>query len=237
MVYKKQKPFSLLRLIRNRVIAGLFVILPLFITFFVIKWLYDLLYKVAIGPITKVLISRWFGADHQDLPFVVEQVAVPFVALALVACLLYIVGMFFNSRLHRFVNWFLNNVPGVNMIYSIVNNVFDAVQRSQFGADEFKRVVLVEFPHPGMKAPAFVTSETKDLTTGQNILCVYVPTTPVPTSGYMLMVPESSVVPLDWDLQETLQAIVSGGITAPKQVRYYPAEETGKPLDPPIKPE
>ena len=161
----------------------------------------------------------------------------PSVALALVASLLFIAGMFFNSRLHRLLDWFLNNVPGVNMVYSIVNNVFEAVQRSKFSADEFKRVVLVEFPHPGMKAPAFVTSETQDLKTGQNILCVYVPTTPVPTSGYMLMVPESDVVPLDWDLQETLQAIVSGGITAPKQVQYYPASITATKPIPPTKPE
>jgi uncharacterized membrane protein len=83
--------------------------------------------------------------------------------------------------------------------------------------------VLIEFPHPGMKAPAFVTSECKEETTGKVILCVYVPTTPVPTSGYMLMIPEEDVVELNWDLEETLQAIVSGGIKVPANVTYHRA--------------
>ena len=62
-----------------------------------------------------------------------------------------------------------------------------------------------------------------DTATNKTILCVYVPTTPVPTSGYMLMVPEENVVALNWDLQETLQAIVSGGITVPGKVSYGPS--------------
>ena len=95
----------------------------------------------------------------------------------------------------------------------------DSVSGSQ-GVRDFKRVVLIEFPHPGIKAPAFVTSECTDLGTGEKILCVYVPTTPIPTSGYMLMVREKDVVPLNWDIEETLQGIVSGGITVPKNVTY-----------------
>ena len=114
------------------------------------------------------------------------------------------------------------------MVYSVVSDVFKSVQRSQFGAENFKRVVLVEFPHPGMKVPAFVTRETKDEMTGEEILCVYVPTTPVPTSGYMLMVPAAKAIPLDWDLQETLQAIISGGLTAPDTVAYYPSSQFAK---------
>ena len=73
-----------------------------------------------------------------------------------------------------------------------------------------------------MKAPAFVTGESVDVSTGRTILCVYVPTTPVPTSGYMLMVEQEDVIELNWDLEETLQAIVSGGITVPETVTYQP---------------
>ena len=120
------------------------------------------------------------------------------------------------------MEWILSNVPGVNTIYSSVSNVVNAVSNSQ-GKRNFKRVVLIEFPHAGMKAPAFVTSECTETTTGKTILCVYVPTTPVPTSGYMLMVPEEEVVALNWDLEETLQAIVSGGITVPPKVTYHRA--------------
>lgn len=212
---------SVWRVIRNRIIAGLFVALPLFITWVIIKWLYDTLYALAIGPISRFLLGIWYP-DQDALPFAIEYLLAPATAFALGLGLLFVAGMFFRSRLHYTVDWILNNVPGVNMVYSVVSNVFEALQRSQSGTENFKRVVLVQFPHPGMKVPAFVTSECREETTGETILCVYVPTTPVPTSGYMLMVPDSEVVSVDWDLQDTLQAIVSGGITVPEVVRYHP---------------
>ncbi|MEZ6104638.1 MAG: DUF502 domain-containing protein [Pirellulaceae bacterium] len=104
--------------------------------------------------------------------------------------------------------------------------VIDAFQRNQ-SKQQFQRVVLVEFPHPGMKVPGFVTSTCTDRLTGETILCVYVPTTPVPTSGYMLLVPERSVLDLSWDVQETIQAIVSGGITVPQYVDYHSSPLAG----------
>jgi uncharacterized membrane protein len=208
-----------LRTIRNRIIAGLFVVLPLFITYAVIRWLYDTLYVIALGPISRYLKLYWSSGNEN--PSWILDASFSLAALAAVLAILFVAGMFFRSRLHRAVDWVLSNVPGVNTVYSAVNNVFSAISESHDGQGKFKRVVLVEFPHPGMKAPAFVTGESTDVETGNRILCVYVPTTPVPTSGYMLMVEEKDVVDLNWDLEETLQAIVSGGITVPKKVTYH----------------
>jgi uncharacterized membrane protein len=130
-----------------------------------------------------------------------------------------IAGVFAKSRLLSATEWVLEKVPGVNMIYRVVSNVFEGISKSQ-DIKEFKRVVLIEFPHPGIRAPAFVTSECTDSNTGKTILCVYVPTTPVPTSGYMLLIPEEKVWALDWNLEETLQAVVSGGMTVPKKISW-----------------
>lgn len=205
-----------LKVLRNRVIQGLFVVLPLFITYFVIKWLYETLYSVVLSPISKGLRSWWKYEDH-SWP---AEVLLGFCALGLVLGVLFVAGMFFRSRLHRFLDWFLNSVPGVSNIYSAVSKVFNALSTSTEQQNKFKRVVLVQFPHPGMKAPAFVTGECTDADTGKAILSVYVPTTPVPTSGYMLLVEQEDVIDLNWDLEETLQAIVSGGITVPDTVTF-----------------
>ncbi len=221
---KKPNPGAF-RLIRNRIIAGLFVALPLFITFLVIDWIYRLLLHNVIGPIARQLLRIWFPESAgQILPFWVEYVVAPLAAILVVLGFLFIAGMLFRSRLHRLMDWFLLNVPGVNVIYSAVKNVIDAIAHTPTDEEKFKRTVLVEFPHPGMKVPAFVTSECTDRVTGERVLSVYVPTTPVPTSGYMLLVPASDVVDLDWDINETLQAIVSGGITMPSQVTYRKVE-------------
>lgn len=207
-----------IRTIRNRIIAGLFVLMPLFITFAIIRWLYDTLYSLALGPISSHLKSRWLPSGDET-SFLLDSLF-SLAAFILILALLFVAGMFFRSRIHRSVDWILLNVPGVRSVYSAVNNVFQAISSSQNSSEKFKRVVLVAFPHPGMKAPAFVTGESVDVNTGRTILCVYVPTTPVPTSGYMLMVEQEDVVELNWDLEETLQAIVSGGITVPETVTY-----------------
>ena len=218
---KSQSP-SLLRLFRNRFIAGLFVVLPIYITYALLKWMYDLLYSNALQPITYGLRHLWGLEDKSVELNWYLTLLLSSISLLLVITLIYVAGMFFRSRLHQLVNWVLLTVPGVKTIYSVVSKVFDAISSSHQDVNNFKRVVLVPFPHQAMKAPVFVTSECNDVTTGRTILCVYVPTTPVPTSGYMLLIPQEEVVDLNWDLEETLQAIVSGGITVPKKVSYLP---------------
>lgn len=214
----KQK-IGTLRLIRNRVIAGLFVVLPLFITYGVIKWLYNTLYSYLLRPIAFFLKYAW-KLENEEPTWVLDFM-LSSAALGLVVGVLFVAGMFFRSRLHHAVDWTLLNVPGVNTVYSAVSKVFNAISTSQENQNKFKRVVLVQFPHSGMKAPAFVTGECKDEQTGETILAVYVPTTPVPTSGYMLLIPKDEVVELNWDLEDTLQAIVSGGISIPPTVTYH----------------
>lgn len=223
---KRPRSTSVSRKIRNRVVAGLFVALPLFITFLVMDWAYRVLLGTLIGPIARWLLKIWFPESVDGtLPYWIEYILAPLAAILVVLGLLYIAGMFFRSRLHRTLDWVLLNVPGVNVVYSAVKNVVDAIGNSSTDTENFKRTVLVEFPHPGMKVPAFVTADCVDADTGRTLLSVYVPTTPIPTSGYMLLVPEDEVVEIDWDLNETLQAIVSGGITMPDVVRYNRPEK------------
>ena len=82
-------------------------------------------------------------------------------------------------------------------------------------------MVLVTFPHPGVKLPAFVTGTCRDVGTDKVVLCVYVPTTPVPTSGFFLLVPEDEVTELNWNTEQTLQAVMSGGLTSPREVSFF----------------
>lgn len=205
------------RQLRNRLIAGLFVLLPIYITYGIVRWLYVILYDYAIGPIASFIRDYTFK-DAAIPGYFLYGLSVV-LAMIVVLSILMMAGLFAKTRIVSAAEWILAKVPGVNTIYRVVSNVFTALSRSSETPD-FKRVVLIEFPHPGLRAPAFVTSECTDSVTGETILCVYVPTTPVPTSGYMLLVPEESVVALDWGLEETLQAVVSGGITVPKEVRW-----------------
>ena len=89
------------------------------------------------------------------------------------------------------------------------------------GGADFKRVVLVPFPHPGARSLAFVTNSLHDVTTGRTILAVFVLTGIMPPAGFTLFVPEESVTNIAWSANDTLQAMLSGGITAPPTIHFY----------------
>ena len=210
--------------LRNRVLSGLFLVLPILITFFIIQWLYNLLATSLILPIASQVAKWWeFSQPNSEtgVPGWITNFVAPMIAIGIILAVLFLLGMFFRSRVHRTIDWLFLQVPFVNTIYKAVKQVIDALQQSNSGMKQFQRVVLISFPHPGTKVPAFVTSSCEDRATGRSILCVYVPTTPIPTSGYMLLVPEEDVIDVSWDFQETIQAIVSGGITVPSKVEYF----------------
>jgi uncharacterized membrane protein len=82
--------------------------------------------------------------------------------------------------------------------------------------DGTARVVLIEFPHPGMHAIGMVMRVMKDAATGESIAAVYVPTTPNPTSGYLEIVPVKSVIPTDMTMDQAMTMIISGGAISPE---------------------
>jgi uncharacterized membrane protein len=207
--------------IRARILAGLMLVLPILITLWVIHWLYSTMEMVVIDPLARLVL--WMlrgGRPDTALPAWFEAYVAPVIAICLALLLLYGLGFFARSRLHRVINWLLLRVPVVSNVYNGVQGVFQALDKQPRQARP-QRVVLVAFPHPGMKVPAFVTSTCRDIDTRKVLLCVYVPTTPVPTSGYFLIVPEEEVTELNWSPEQALQAIISAGLTAPPEVRYF----------------
>ncbi len=208
--------------LRGRIIAGLLLVLPFVVTFWIVYWLYQTLDDYVIAPMARLVVRLAEGSNVAvAVPYWFTAYVAPVLGLITVGVFLYVLGFFAHSRLASLFDTFLLRVPIVTSIYSAVSRMFQSLGGTNEMA-RFKRVVLVSFPHLGMRVPAFVTSSCRDETTGKTILCVYVPTTPIPTSGYMLMVPEDEVTDLNWSLEETIQAVVSFGLTAPEQVQYFP---------------
>jgi uncharacterized membrane protein len=195
--------------------------LPILITLWVIYWLYSTLEKYVIDPLGGLILWKArLGQSGAELPLWFENYAAPVLAVVLAFVLLYVLGFVAQSRSRRLVEWVLLRVPVISIIYNAVRNVFQALEK-QGGQKRSERVVLIAFPHPGIKAVAFVTATCRDTKTGKDILCVYIPTSPVPTSGYFLLVPEDEVVEANWNSEQSLQTIISGGLTAPTEVNYF----------------
>lgn len=217
------KPQSRLefRNIRDRIIEGLLVMLPILVTLWIVWWIYSTLEKYAIDPLAVLVLWKVRNVKNApELPYWFETYAAPIIAVLIALVFLYVCGTLAHSRLRRNFDALMLRVPVISHIYDAVKNVFQVMERppEQKGP---QRIVLVPFPHPGMRVPAIVTSTCNDIETGRVLLCVYVPTTPVPTSGYFLMIPEDEATELNWDVQQTLQAIISGGLSVPPSVSYF----------------
>ena len=210
---------ALLNAMKSRVVSGLVVALPIALTFWIIYQLYLILNNLVLSPAGSVVLRLLrYRTDINANAAWVNYIS-PLIAFVLVLGLLYILGLFARSGIRRAVDWVLLRVPVVTTIYKATSNVIQSLD-AQRHASSFQRVVLVDFPHPGSKALAFVTKSLCDATTGKTILCVCVLTGVFPPSGFTLYVPEESVTDVDWSVNQALQAILSGGITTPAVIHY-----------------
>ncbi|MFZ5877698.1 MAG: DUF502 domain-containing protein [Nitrospirota bacterium] len=184
-------------------VAGLLVVTPLWGTYLILKALFLSLE----GVLGNLLASH-------------TAFYIPGLGIVVLAILLLAVGMMATNIFGRkFVQaWenLLKRVPVVKTIYQVLKAVMDTL--SIHNREQFSRVVLVEFPRKGQYSIAFVTGITKgeiQRITPQRLVNVYVPTTPNPTSGYFLFVPEPEIIPLSMSVEDAMKMLVSGGMYTP----------------------
>jgi uncharacterized membrane protein len=209
------------RTIRDRIVGGLLLAMPLLLTLWIITWLYSILEQKVIDPLALLLMwkLKW-TTSSTELPYWFETYAAPVIAIVVALIILYCLDLLADTSLHRTVSWTLKRVPLFSHIYNPIQGIFQSLEQNP-DQQAPQRMVLVTFPHPGVKLPAFVTGSCRDVKTQKVVLCVYVPTTPVPTSGFFLLVPEEEVTELNWNTEQTLQAVMSGGLATPREVSYF----------------
>ena len=193
--------------LKARMISGLLVLLPLIITLFILKWGFAAL-TVFVLPVLKELPVL------KDLPGGV----LVFIATVLALLMIYLVGMFTTHLIgRRFINMgerLMLKLPIVKSVYSASKQVMDTFSNSTKAA--FTATVLVEFPHPGALAVGFITGTILN-PQGKTLYRVFVATTPNPTSGFLIILPEEGVTFTDISVEDGIKMIVSGGMLAPKQ--------------------
>lgn len=138
------------------------------------------------------------------------------VALAVAVFLITVVGFlarnYFDKRLVEWIDAAMRRIPFLNKIYSATKQVNDAFSPNNKTA--FRTVVLVEFPRPGVYTLGFITSEQPQAirgNEGEKLVCVFVPTTPNPTGGYLLLVPEDKVRKLEMSVGDGIKYVISLG--------------------------
>jgi len=210
--------------IRRKLVAGLLVVFPIFITFIVIKFLFSL-----IGGILSPVVKKVFVFIGSSPKSTVDEFVVTSVAFILTFLALYFIGViatnFFGKLILNFFEAILNKTPIIKNIYTSSKNLIEII--SLPGRQSFKRVVIVEYPRVGMKAFAFVTGsiKTKD---GTELTSIFIPTTPNPTSGFLIYLPEEDITETDMNIEEGMKLIISGGILVPEHLELYKGELTSK---------
>ena len=198
------------RQVRARFISGLLVLVPLAVTVVVLKFILGTLTAFVVP-----LLEPWLG----DVP----QVALVPAALAVAFALIYLAGLvathIVGRRLIQFGETVLLKLPIVRSVYGASKQVVDTLSQGTQAA--FQAVVLVAFPHPASQAVGFVTGHLLD-PSGRRRYRVFVPTTPNPTSGFLLILPAEAVEFTDISVEEGLKMIVSGGVLAPRDYRHLP---------------
>ncbi|MDA0692552.1 MAG: DUF502 domain-containing protein [Nitrospinae bacterium] len=196
------------RRIRNVFITGLLITLPVAITFFILKFLF--LNLDALSPVfTKLLIT--VGAP------IPEGYRIPFLGFAMTFLIILLAGMLttniFGKKLLYLGEAIVAKIPFVRSIYRGTKQV--VVSFANADTDSFKKVVLIEFPRKGLHAIGFVTGETRGEVqdhTADQVINVFVPTTPNPTSGFLIFAPKDEVQEIAMSIEDGIKYVVSGGI-------------------------
>ncbi|MBT5550171.1 MAG: DUF502 domain-containing protein [Nitrospina sp.] len=215
------------RRVRNVFITGLLITLPIALTWFILQFLlknFD-----ALSPVfTNILIQ--LGAP------IPEGYRIPFLGLVVTLLIVLMVGWFttnfFGKKLFKIGETVIGKIPFVRRIYTGTKQVVLSIAEADTTA--FRKVVLLEFPRRGLLAIGFVTGETRgevQQMTQENMLNVFVPTMPNPTSGFLIFSPPEELTEVSMTIEEGIKYVVSGGIVTPPSLKVI--EEKGLRLEQP----
>jgi len=203
---KKEKKSSILTRFRNYFITGIVVLIPIGITIYL---------TIFLVSISSRILPKEINPNHY-LPYNIPGVEI-ITAIILITLVGWLSLSFIGKRLLNLFDTILNRIPILRTIYSAIGQMTETFTKSD---KEKKNVVLVEYPRKGSWAVGFATKDNSgeiSNKTKQKLVNVFVPTTPNPTSGFLLMFPKEEVIYLDLTFEEASKFIVSAGTSNPKK--------------------
>lgn len=199
---------ALQEVFRKYFVAGILFFAPIAITLWTIFWI--------IGALDRLLLPRvlaWVGFEN---PPHIPLVGALF-TLAVILLLGVVARHLLPFEITRRWTKLIDDIPVAGAIYGAVRQLFEAIFEAG-GTSRFNRVVLIEYPRKGIYALAFITGEisgvVQDATPGRVLSC-FIPTTPNPTSGFYLLVPESEIIEVDLTVEDAFKLIMSAGLVGP----------------------
>lgn len=192
--------------LRIYIVRGLLAIIPIWLSYTVLKFLYNFIIKKTAGNINNI-VKEFLGFS------------IPLLDLFLVLLLLYCIGLIASNvvgkQLFGFIEGLTKRIPLIRTTYQIGKQLSDTFSLPE--KQLFKRVVLVNFFAEGAKVIGFVTGTMKE-DGKETLLAIFVPTVPNPTSGFLVILKESQVTESSWSVEEAMRMVISGGIISPQSM-------------------
>ncbi len=207
------------------VLIGALTITPIWVTWLVFEFLLNILAQMgvpllkgaarAVRPFSDTM-ANWLLDSSFQQTFSALLTIVSLYGIGLLAS--FVIG----KKVIQFFEDLLAQLPLVQTIYGATKRFLQTLSQPPVTG---QRVVLISFPSSDMKAIGFITKVLKDSDTGQELVAVYVPTSPNPTSGYIEIVPMDDVVITDWSTEEAMTFVMTGGTNAPENLRFTNSQQ------------
>jgi uncharacterized membrane protein len=195
--------------LKNKIGAGLLVVIPVGITIFILRFLFNLADGI-LGSYLRRIADVIFGEGHY----------IPGLGMITGIFVIYLAGLLasnvFGKRMVVYGDNLFSRIPFVKTIYLASKQLMEVFSRK--GRGTFQRAVYVDFPKEGSYSIAFITNEVMSVS-GKKYYTAFIPTSPNPTSGYVLILEESQVYPTFFSVEEAMKIIMSGGMVAPEIIR------------------
>ncbi len=230
---------TLFESLRRRFIGGIITIIPALVTIYAVFLLMsgiDYFFGGLIRPVVQTAFEEW-GWSRQWVQKYIVPVATATVSLIVAIGLIILIGelarWFLVRKAISLGEMLVERIPLVRFFYRTPKEVIKLLTEQ---SQSIKRPVLVEFPRPGVWAVAYATGEIYLEPDGEVLVAVFMPTTPNPTTGFMMMLPQKQVRDFNVTASDSLRMIISGGILSPKQMttRVFSGLEVEPDLPPPV---
>ena len=191
---------------KHYILTGLFSILPIAATYWIVVKLFHF-FSTPGSTIVEIIFS-------DKVPLYIPELA----GFILTILFIYIIGILVSNvlgkRVYLWLETMLSRIPIINAVYRTIKQITTSITAPE--REAFKKVVFIEYPRKGIWTLTMVTGESTNKK-GEKFYHIFVPTTPNPTSGYMLYIPQKDTQKTDLSIEEGLKIIISGGMLAPNK--------------------
>ena len=209
---------------RRHFVAGLFVLMPVMFTVWVLRYLFNTLSDLGQPLVDGIIRSTSLAPGDPERIYRLRRGLEFFkdaLSFGLVVVLIYLLGWFTTKVIGRRLLWlfdfFIARIPLAKGIYGTTKQLLSTFQSKPEGAE---RVVLIDNPTPDLKALGLLMRTFRDAETDRELAAVFVPTAPSPTSGFVRVVPLSTVTNTLWTVDEAMRFLVSGGASGPSTIHF-----------------